>query len=205
MRECDMTGSTLSAKAIPTAERVEQAALQLFFDKGFAGTTIREIASSAGLGLATMFHYFPNKLAILESLLTDIVDDLQSVLTKALANSSEPVDQLSRAVEVLVYEHCEKRIQSFVAQSELRSLEGTTREEIRRKRAVIQRRFINIVEDGVASGAFTTPAPRRAALAILTMCTSVATWYEPSRELTARDVAGEYVRFALDLLKAQPT
>lgn len=193
------TTSTAPA-SLATGERVERAALQLFFEKGFAGTGIRDIAASAGLGLASMFHYFPNKLAILESLLTDIVDDLQQKMDATLDGVSDPVEQLSRAVQLLVYQHCENRVESFVAQSELRSLEGEKKDEIRAKRATIQRRFIQIVEAGVAEGAFTTVSPKRAALAIVTMCTSVATWYEPAGELKPHDVAEEYVQFALDLL-----
>ena len=43
------------------------AARNLFRTQGFSATTTREIAAAAGLRQPSMFHYFPNKMAMLEA------------------------------------------------------------------------------------------------------------------------------------------
>jgi TetR/AcrR family transcriptional regulator len=49
-----------------TRRRLLDASLQLFVHKGFAGTTVRDIAKAARVSPGLMFHYFPSKQAILQ-------------------------------------------------------------------------------------------------------------------------------------------
>ena len=49
-----------------TRRRLLDSSLQLFVHKGFAGTTVRDIAKAAGVSPGLMFHYFPSKQAILQ-------------------------------------------------------------------------------------------------------------------------------------------
>lgn len=57
-----------------TAGDILDAASELFATKGYSATTTRELASAARISQATMYHYFPNKAAILLKLLVDTVE-----------------------------------------------------------------------------------------------------------------------------------
>jgi AcrR family transcriptional regulator len=48
----------------PTADRILDAALGLFRRRGFDRTTMRDVASAAGLSLGASYYYFPSKDAI---------------------------------------------------------------------------------------------------------------------------------------------
>src|SRR5688572_27261118 len=54
----------LRSDGVATRKNVLDTALALFREKGFAATTMREIASRAGLSLGAAYHYFPSKEAI---------------------------------------------------------------------------------------------------------------------------------------------
>jgi len=61
----------ITAKAkIETRQRILDAARNLFSDKGFAGTTTRDIAVEASIATGTLFNYFPGK----EQLALAIID-----------------------------------------------------------------------------------------------------------------------------------
>lgn len=185
-----------------TAEIIEQAALLAFYERGYHGASVRDIAASAGIGLATLFHHFPNKAAVLERIMHRAIDQIQEELTEALDGVFEPRDRLVVAVRVTVLAHCRRQIQSFVAQSELRSLEPATREAVRRKRARVQSIFVSAISDGVAAAQFRCTHPREAAQAIVGMGTLVATWYQADGELTADAVAAIYVDLATRMLSS---
>jgi AcrR family transcriptional regulator len=62
----------IAKKRIPGEERREmiiEAAQRVFADKGFHGTTTRELAGEAGVSEALIFKHFPNKEAIYKAML----------------------------------------------------------------------------------------------------------------------------------------
>lgn len=63
--------TTLARRAAPGARRIERAARRLFANRGFAGTSMADIAAAAGVSKATVFHHYRNKRQLYESLVGD--------------------------------------------------------------------------------------------------------------------------------------
>jgi AcrR family transcriptional regulator len=55
---------TVTAKGEETRNRIYDAALTLFRERGFDDTTMRDVAAAAGMSLGAAYHYFPSKDAI---------------------------------------------------------------------------------------------------------------------------------------------
>jgi AcrR family transcriptional regulator len=66
---------TAEAKA-ETRQRILEAARQLFAASGYEASTTRDIADAAGIANGTLFNYFPNKEAILASLIAGVTAGL---------------------------------------------------------------------------------------------------------------------------------
>ncbi|MGW5265614.1 TetR family transcriptional regulator [Microbispora sp. NPDC004025] len=76
--------------------RLQQAALELYRDRGFDQTTTAEIAARAGVNERTFFRHFPDKREVL----FDGESDLRAALTRAVAEAPEglgPLETLLRA------------------------------------------------------------------------------------------------------------
>jgi AcrR family transcriptional regulator len=54
-----------------TRRRILQIALSLMAQRGVDGTSMRDLASAAGLNVASLYHYFPSKRDLLESVLAE--------------------------------------------------------------------------------------------------------------------------------------
>jgi len=54
-----------------TRHRILQVALSLMSQKGVDGTSMRDLASAAGLNVASLYHYFPSKRELLEAVLIE--------------------------------------------------------------------------------------------------------------------------------------
>ena len=68
---------TAEAKA-ETRQRILEAARQLFAASGYEASTTRDIADAAGIANGTLFNYFPNKEAILASLIAGAIAGLHT-------------------------------------------------------------------------------------------------------------------------------
>jgi AcrR family transcriptional regulator len=78
--------------------RLEQAALELFQERGYARTTVEAIAARAGLTERTFFRYFTDKREVLFW----GSGALQNVIVDAIANACEatgPLDAVAAALE----------------------------------------------------------------------------------------------------------
>ena len=66
-------GPTL--QSAETRERLYAVALRLVAERGYAATTLRDIAAEAGVSVGLLYRYFPNKQAVLLALYDDLSAD----------------------------------------------------------------------------------------------------------------------------------
>ena len=78
--------------------RLQQAAMELYRERGFDETTVAEIAARAGLTERTFFRYFVDKREVLFAGSTVLQDALVAALVDAPA-SAAPIDQVVAALE----------------------------------------------------------------------------------------------------------
>ena len=64
-------GATAPGEGSATRRRILQIALTLMAQRGVDGTSMRDLASAAGLNVASLYHYFPSKRDLLESVLIE--------------------------------------------------------------------------------------------------------------------------------------
>jgi AcrR family transcriptional regulator len=96
--------------------RLEQAALELYIERGFEQTTVAEIAKRAGLTERTFFRHFADKREVLFA----GAGSLQDLLVSALASARDdatPIDAIAAALEATAALFQERREYSRQRQS----------------------------------------------------------------------------------------
>ncbi|GAA4236209.1 TetR/AcrR family transcriptional regulator [Actinomadura meridiana] len=186
-----------------TADTIQQAAIKLIHSKGYDGTSIRDIAREANVGIATLFHHFGSKAELLERTLKNEFDHLLAEMESALDGVDDPLERFAAAVRVHVVLHCEKP-ESSIVNTELRSLEPVPRAEVQVKVERVQAIFTSTLLAGVKAGRFGCDRPRETARAVHGMCSAVTAWYHHGAGMTPQDVGELYVELALRLAEVVP-
>lgn len=193
-----------SAAALSIREQILLAALQCFLEKGYHGTSVRDIATRSDLSVPGLYHHFSSKMALLEELMNDTMDDLVADVAGALDRARpDPVTRFEAVVESHVRFHCERQEESFLGNSELRSLPHEARERLVEKRDEVQRFFELPINEGIEAGIFEVKRPHETARALASMCVAVASWYHPGGELSPDDVVAIYRDLGLQLVGFQ--
>jgi AcrR family transcriptional regulator len=65
------TGPGAPPEGSATRQRILAIALTLMSQRGVDGTSMRDLAAAAGLNVASLYHYFPSKRDLLESVLVE--------------------------------------------------------------------------------------------------------------------------------------
>ncbi|NEN05445.1 TetR/AcrR family transcriptional regulator [Diaminobutyricibacter tongyongensis] len=192
------------AMATPdTRGRILEAALGLFAERGYAGTSIRDIAGAVGIQSATLYGHFPSKEHILAELAQAGHEAHRRRLADAMAGAgADPVDQLAALVRAHVLFHTEFAMLAIVANAELEALSPELVAGSIRPRSETERLFTGTIDRGIELGRFSTPDAWLAAAAIGGMGLRVASWFGPGARMTADAVADTYVEFALRILGA---
>jgi AcrR family transcriptional regulator len=82
---------------------MQEAALELFAERGYAGTTAAEVAERAGLTERTFFRHFPDKREVLFDGEDDLLDRLTAA-TAAAAEGTAPVEAVAAGLDAVAVE-----------------------------------------------------------------------------------------------------
>lgn len=177
----------------PLLSPILQSALESFVKGGFHGTSIRQLASAAGLSVPGLYHHFASKHAILAEIDRLAMEDLWQRSVAALDDGDQsPLARFDRLIECLLLFHAHQSELAFIAFSEIRSLQDQYRDAHIAARDRQQKLLDEVVEECVADDSFSTKFPRDASRAITTICTGVSQWYRAGGELTPADLADRY-------------
>lgn len=184
---------------------IVEAAVRHFTERGYHGTSMRDIAAEAGVTVASIYHHFPSKQDVLVHIMAGTMTDLLAITRRAAAEVvDDPVARLCAVVDAWILFHTNRQPEALIGASEIRSLEGDGRDLVIGLRDEQEALFRGIVADGVERGAFATTYPREAARAILNMGSAVSSWYRlDGGALSPEQMAERYRDFALGTARAR--
>ena len=90
--------SDLNDKQIQILEVAEK----LFAEKGFDGTSIRDISKEANINVAMVSYYFGSKEKLLETLILHKTSGLKEQLENLIEENLEPVEKINKLVDLYI-------------------------------------------------------------------------------------------------------
>ena len=192
--------STAIAATAPeraAAARILRAATALFRARGFHGSSMRTLARGLRMEPASLYYHFSSKQDILFAILDRTLDDLLDGLRRAVMAADDERARLRAAVRFHVLFHVRRRQEAFLSHSELRSLTPANLRRVLAKRDEYEHVVRGLLGAGVRAGVFQVPDVKLTAMAVLTMCTGVATWFSEGGRLAPEAIADRYVDIIL--------
>ncbi len=89
------------SRARATFDAVLDAAAELISAHGYAQTTTNAVARRAGVSIGSLYQYFPNKTAILVSLLERHIHEVQPIVAECLATLTDPETPFEKGLRQL--------------------------------------------------------------------------------------------------------
>lgn len=171
---------------------IEDVASSLFRERGYAGTSVRDIARALDIQGASLYAHMTSKEDVLWAIVERMADRFDAAAEAALTDDAPVVGPGSRlaalvAAHVTVVTEDLQRAGVFIG--EWRSLDDGHRATIAGRRDAYERRFRAIIEEGVATGSFAAVDPAVAAAVILTALNGIVEWYRPDGRVGPADLA----------------
>ena len=194
-----------------TRERIHDAGLTLFNERGYTGTTVRELADACGLTPGAIYNHYASKEALLFAIVDRVHDEADAILSDTLRVSPrDPPAQLEALAAAFTAFHIARPRETRVANRDYIYLPGGERDSIVRRRRRVRALFADVLRAGERDGSFSfgelgsEDAVQAASMAILNMVVLVAEWFDPAGPRSAQDTAALHGRLALRIARAQP-
>ena len=174
-------------------------ATALFAERGFAGTSLQDIADAMGLTRPALYHYVASKDELLGRLVTEITGEPAGILAGINEHTDlEPADRLHQMVTAsALHQAAAPERFRLMIRSEAELPEPLC-EEYERSRRRVLKEFIRVIQDGIDTGAFRPVDPRLAALGIIGMINWIAWWYRPDHDRNSESVAANLADMAVN-------
>jgi AcrR family transcriptional regulator len=198
-----MTNTSGLRRAEITRARLLEVAIQAFAERGFHGTTTRDIAGAAGMSSAALYVHHSSKEDLLYLIARQGHEKTLRLVREAIASSEVPTLALRQAVHDFVLDHARNPTSARIVNYELAALDKEHLEEIVGMRRTIENAFQKLVERGVAEGDFVTPDPQLASVALLSLGIDIGRWYHEGRRWTPEQMADFYADMALRIVGAR--
>jgi AcrR family transcriptional regulator len=190
-----------------TRQRILATADALFLERGYAGTSVQQIAKRVGITPAALYWHFENKEAIFATVLLDahvaFIERIESTAT-----ASDPSARLYQTVHTHVLSQIEgggpgaANTTTFTIAQLMRSMPESTTEAIRGHQLHYLHFVETILEEGVTAGVFSVDHAPTTAFALINLAEYVITWFHPDGALSARETADLHGVLALRMVGA---
>lgn len=191
----------------PTAERrrtrpgssarrdaVLELAAELFAEKGFRATTVRDIADAAGVLSGSLYHHFDSKESMVDELLSEFLDDLVARYQEVVAAGLSPRATLERFIQVAFDALPRHRAAIVVFQQDGDYLAEFDRfGYIPATAAQIEQMWVTVIERGRADGELVTENPKLTYHFLRDAVWVSVRWYRSDGEWTPGDLSRQFI------------
>ena len=183
-------------------EAILSAAAELFRARGYASTSMQEIAEAVGLSRPALYYHFKNKEELLGRLVEDVTVRTQKEAARIAdastgADRAETLRGMMRAQALWILRHP----QHFaVVQRDEASLPDHLRTIQDAAKRDLLDRFRAVIAAGIAAGQFRQTEPTIAALCMFGMCNSTVQWFRQPGRLSEEQVADVIADLALNMV-----
>jgi AcrR family transcriptional regulator len=184
------------------AQRILDAAANVFREKGYAGTRLADVAAASGIQTGSMYYYFKSR----EHLVVEMVlvawkrtDDLARLSVDALAADATALDRLSTALTA----HLLSVLRNTMYTSALVRILGQVPDSVREQTDTHQRSYLEymrgLLEDAIASGELRADIdPSVTTMLISGALNWAVEWYRPGGALSPDDLARQVATLVFD-------
>src|SRR2546422_4668363 len=165
-------------------------AINVFYEKGYEGASMRDLSRASGMSLAGMYHYFESKEKLLYLIQRHTFNTIVKQLRRKLDSAINPEERM----RVLIFNHLEYFLANQKAMKVLSHEDEVLKNgfgvEVRSLKREYYRICLAVLDDFRRADRLTF-SPRVAVMSLFGMMNWIYTWYNPRVDGDAAKLAGE--------------
>jgi len=169
-------------------EEIELKATELFREKGYAATSMRDLAAKLGIEAASIYSHVKSKEEILQKICFRMANEFSVKITQVANSNLSPIVKL----EKIIIEHTKVITKDIPASAvfwnEWKHLSKPFVDDFQLMKNTYEEKFINIINQSIISKDFKKTDNKFTAMIILSALNGIHQWYKPEGPLSPEEV-----------------
>lgn len=178
-------------------------AIAAFNQKGFHATSVGDIATSLGVTKAALYHYFPNKHALLFEAFLEVLRVGFEALDKAAASGHNGLEKLQIGIQEYLTVTLSEMSRCVIITEE-HALEPADREKVVELRDKFEATLRGFVREGIEDGSIIPCDPKLAIFSIFGAVNWVPKWYSVEGPWSNKQLAKAMSELLCRSIASQP-
>ncbi|MGC4057795.1 MAG: TetR/AcrR family transcriptional regulator [Chitinophagaceae bacterium] len=178
-------------------------AARLFREKGFGGSSMRELAERVGMEAASMYNHIRSKDEILDAICFEAGEKYNRQLEEARVQFAGDYPRMMEAIiafhVAIIFEY---RDAVSVLNNDWKYLKPERLTEFKKMRKEYEKNLAGIITEGIAAGAFKEVNISVALFTLLSSLRWVELWYKPGRGVSKDSLAKDISAILMNGIKA---
>ncbi|WP_328593751.1 TetR/AcrR family transcriptional regulator [Actinomadura macrotermitis] len=191
-------GST--ALASERREHLVKLAADLFAEKGFQATTVRDIAKEAGILSGSLYHHFDSKESIVDEILSGFFEEIMSAYRGVIERGEDPRATIAGLVRIAFGTLEPHRAAITVMQNDWSYLQSMPRfGYLTKSEDEVEKMWVDTIKAGQDDGLFRADIDPKLTYRMIRDTVWVAVrWFKPGGRLNAQGLAEHYLKVMFD-------
>ena len=182
-------------------EFILKKAAQMFREKGFAATSMRDLAETVGIEAASLYNHIRSKNEMLESICFDVANRFTIFMDELESGNQGTI----KKIETLLRFHIKQMIETFeeviVCDREWKHLDEPYLSNFHNQRRSYRKRFAAIIEEGISKNEIKKIDAPTAVLIMLHSVNGIESCHRSTAKISAKDLEDNMVLIMVDGLR----
>jgi AcrR family transcriptional regulator len=192
---------------LPVSERrgaILGMAAEIFAEKGFVATTVREIADAAGILSGSLYHHFDSKESMVDEIVSGYINEMVGDYRRIVDENTDPLEALERLVRRAFDAILPHRAAVTIAQNESHYLQQFERfAYLGQAYAEVEELWVSVLRRGIRTGVFRSDLDPKLVYVFMRDAIWVTVrWYRPGGRYSTTQLANTYTELVLGGIRA---
>ena len=176
-------------------------AAAMFREKGFAATSMRDLAETVGIEAASLYNHIRSKNEMLEAICFDVANRFNANMDAIESGTQKSITK----VETLLRFHIQQMIgnyeEVYVSDREWKHLEDPYLSNFQTQRRNYRKKFASIIEEGIAKNEIKKIDASTAVLILLHAVSGIESWHRSKTKINAQELEDNMILIMIDGLR----
>ncbi|MBK6827152.1 MAG: TetR family transcriptional regulator [Chitinophagaceae bacterium] len=182
-------------------ELILRRAAAMFREKGFAATSMRDLAETVGIEAASLYNHIRSKNEILEAICFDVANIFFTNLETIESSSKNSIGKIEDLLRFHIRQMVENYEEVYVSDREWKHLEEPYLSNFQSQRRNYRKKFAAIINEGIDKNEIRKIDAPTAVLIILHAISGIESWHRSKAKISAEELEENMLKIMIDGLR----